>query len=71
MNMSGAKWTKFLPACIPLALAACADHSNTDARINAANQKADQAMATAQQALAEAQSANAKADRQFQQRLQK
>ena len=69
--MSEAKWARFLPVCIPLALAACAGQSDTDAQINAANQKADQAMSTAQQALAEAQSANAKADRQFQQSLQK
>lgn len=65
------KWTKFLPICVPLALAACSSGPDTDAQINAANQKADQAMATAQQALAEAQSASAKADRQFQQSLQK
>ena len=65
------KWTKFLPICIPLALAACGGQSQTDPQITAANQKADQALSTAQQAMAEAQAANAKADRQFQQSLQK
>jgi hypothetical protein len=50
---------------------ACSGQSDTDAQITAVNQKADQAMQTAQQALAEAQSASTKADRQFQQSLQK
>ena len=69
--MLGIKWTNFLPICVPLALAACSGEADQNAKITAANQKADQAMSTAQQALAEAQSANAKADRQFQQSLQK
>jgi hypothetical protein len=69
--MSAAKWTEFLPVGFPLALAACGGNSKTDAQINAANQKANQAMTTARQALAETQPAGAKADRQFQQSLQK
>jgi hypothetical protein len=43
-------WTKFLPTCIPLALAACGGRSQTEAQITAVDQKADQAMLTPQQA---------------------
>jgi hypothetical protein len=70
--------TKYLLVCAPLALGACAGHDNTDAQITAANQKADQALATAQQALQQAQQANAaaqqataQANRQYQRGLQK
>ncbi|MDE2229938.1 MAG: hypothetical protein KGL11_12990 [Alphaproteobacteria bacterium] len=66
---------KLLLICAPLALAACASQpSNTsslEAQVAAANQKADQALATAQQALKEAQQANMQNNRQYQRSLQK
>jgi hypothetical protein len=68
---------KFLLICAPLALAlgACqsqpTNNSSLEAQIAAANQKADQALATAQQALKEAQMANQQGNRQYQRSLQK
>lgn len=66
---------KLLLICAPLVLAACAsqptNESSLEAQIAAANQKADQALATAQQALKEAQQANAQNNRQYQRSLQK
>jgi hypothetical protein len=66
---------KFLLICAPLALAACAsqptNNSALEAQVAAANQKAEQALATAQQALKEAQQANAQSNRQYQRSLQK
>ena len=66
---------KLLLICAPLALAACAqqpsNESSLESQIAAANQKADQALATAQQALKEAQQANMQGNRQYQRSLQK
>ena len=66
---------KLLLIAAPLALAACAqqpsNQSSLESQIAAANQKADQALATAQEALKEAQQANAKNNRQYQRSLQK
>jgi hypothetical protein len=66
---------KLLLICAPLALAACqsqpTNNSSLEAQIAAANQKADQALATAQEALKEAQQANTQGNRQYQRSLQK
>ncbi len=66
---------KLLLICAPLALAACAsqpaNNSALEAQVAAANQKADQALATAQEALKQAQQANAQNNRQYQRSLQK
>lgn len=66
---------KLVLICLPIALAACSSEPSNEAslesQIAAANQKADQALATAQQALAQAQAANAQGSREYQRSLQK
>lgn len=67
---------KLLLICVPLvAVAACSSPPDNTAalqsQIAAANQKAEQAMATAQQALQQAQQASAQGSAQYQRSLQK
>jgi hypothetical protein len=66
---------KLVLICVPLALAACQSEPSNDtalqAQIAAANQKADEALATAQQALSAAQAANARGNQQYNRSLQK
>lgn len=66
---------KLLLICVPLAVAACSSPPDNTAslqsEIAAANQKADQALATAQQALQQAQQASAQGSAQYQRSLQK
>lgn len=65
---------KLLLICAPLALAACSSGPSNEelqTQINAANQKAEQALTTAQEALSAAQAANAQGSRAYNRSLQK
>ena len=66
---------KLLLICAPLAIAACSSQpdntASLESQVAAANQKADQALATAQQALQQAQQASAQSSAQYQRGLQK